>query len=166
MLQEEERRASSPLPIRSIRSSPTAGWVCRSSRWSCSLFTTSQWSPSAHLQPTGQTTACSATAGTCSASALPITTTQTTNTRGAIQAVSAFLGEDVDVEADDFDADALLADMKAFQTDRQRQQPSMSRMRRPSRSTTMTAYYDALPEGADEDGRRCPDDLCRRGGLP
>ena len=35
---------SSPPPIRSIRSSPTAGWACRSSRSSCSLCTGSPWS--------------------------------------------------------------------------------------------------------------------------
>ena len=38
-----------------------------SSLWSCSWCTTSPWSPLAPLLPTGRTTACSATAGTCSA---------------------------------------------------------------------------------------------------
>ena len=65
----------------------------------------------------------------------------------AVQAVDAFLG--LDTEAEDFDAAAALAEMKAFV---------------PSSSTatldvedeetlainTMTAYYDALPEGADK----------------
>ena len=67
-------------PIRSIRSLPTVGSVCRSSWWSCSLFTTSQWSRSVRLLPTGQTTVCSATAGTCSGSALPSTMMRTANT--------------------------------------------------------------------------------------
>ena len=67
----------------------------------------------------------------------------------AIQAVDAFLGTEIDPEAEDFDAQALLAEMRSFQ---------------PSSSTatvdvedeetlainTMTAYYDALPEGADK----------------
>ena len=43
LLQEEKRRVSSPPPIRSTRSSPTAGWACPSSRWSCSWCTTSPW---------------------------------------------------------------------------------------------------------------------------
>ena len=67
----------------------------------------------------------------------------------AIQAVDAFLGTEIDPEAEDFDAQALLAQMQSFQ---------------PSSSTatvdvedeetlainTMTAYYDTLPEGADK----------------
>ena len=67
----------------------------------------------------------------------------------AIQAVDAFLGTEIDPEADDFDAQTLLSDMKSF---------------RPTSDTatvdvedeetlainTMTAYYDTLPEGADK----------------
>ena len=67
----------------------------------------------------------------------------------AIQAVDAFLGTEIDPEAEDFDAQALLSQMRSFQ---------------PSSSTatvdvedeetlainTMTAYYDALPKGADK----------------
>ena len=67
----------------------------------------------------------------------------------AIQAVDAFLGTALDPEAEDFDAQALLAQMQSFQ---------------PSSSTatvdvedeetlainTMTAYYDTLPQGADK----------------
>ena len=67
----------------------------------------------------------------------------------AIQAVDAFLGTEIDPEAEDFDAQALLAQMQSFQ---------------PSSSTatvdvedeetlainTMTAYYDALPQDADK----------------
>ena len=67
----------------------------------------------------------------------------------AVQAVDAFLGIEIDPEADDFDAQTLLSDMKSF---------------RPTSDTatvdvedeetlainTMTAYYNALPEGADK----------------
>ena len=67
----------------------------------------------------------------------------------AIQAVDAFLGTEIDPEADDFDAQTLLSDMKSF---------------RPTSDTatvdvedeetlainTMTAYYDTLPQGADK----------------
>ena len=67
----------------------------------------------------------------------------------AVQAVDAFLGIEIDPEADGFDAQTLLSDMKSF---------------RPTSDTatvdvedeetlainTMTAYYDALPEGADK----------------
>ena len=67
----------------------------------------------------------------------------------AIQAVDAFLGTEIDPEADGFDAQTLLSDMKSF---------------RPTSDTatvdvedeetlainTMTAYYDTLPEGADK----------------
>ena len=67
----------------------------------------------------------------------------------AIQAVSAFLGEDVDVEADDFDADALLADMKALQTTDKTATVDVEDEETLA-INTMTAYYDALPEGADK----------------
>ena len=67
----------------------------------------------------------------------------------AIQAVDAFLGTEIDPEADGFDAQTLLSDMKSF---------------RPTSDTatvdvedeetlainTMTAYYDTLPQGADK----------------
>ena len=67
----------------------------------------------------------------------------------AIQAVDAFLGTEIDPEADGFDAQTLLSDMKSF---------------RPTSDTatvdvedeetlainTMTAYYNTLPEGADK----------------
>ncbi len=66
----------------------------------------------------------------------------------AMEAVDAFVG--VDTEAEDFDADTTLAELKAF---------------KPTASTAtcevedeetlavneMTAYYDAIPDGADED---------------
>ena len=76
----KKSKAKSPRPIRSTASSPTAGWACRSSPWSCSSSTGSLWSPSARPRPTGPMTACSATAGTCWASARAPITTPTTNT--------------------------------------------------------------------------------------
>ena len=67
----------------------------------------------------------------------------------AIQAVDAFLGTEIDAEADDFDANALLAEMKGFQpTDKTAtvdvEDEEILAM------NTMTAYYDTLPEGADK----------------
>ena len=67
----------------------------------------------------------------------------------AVQAVDAFLGIGIDPEADGFDAQTLLSDMKSF---------------RPTSDTatvdvedeetlainTMTAYYNTLPQGADK----------------
>ena len=67
----------------------------------------------------------------------------------AVQAVDAFLGIEIDPEADGFDAQTLLSDMKSF---------------RPTSDTatvdvedeetlainTMTAYYNTLPQGADK----------------
>ena len=67
----------------------------------------------------------------------------------AIQAVDAFLGTEIDAEADDFDASALLAEMKDFQpTDKTatvdvEDEETLA-------MNTMTAYYDTLPEGADK----------------
>ena len=67
----------------------------------------------------------------------------------AIQAVDAFLGTEIDAEADDFDASALLAEMKVFQpTDKTatvdvEDEETLA-------MNTMTAYYDTLPEGADK----------------
>ena len=67
----------------------------------------------------------------------------------ALQAVSAFLGEDIDVEADGFDADALLADMKAFKTTGKTATVDVEDEETLA-INTMTAYYDTLPEGADK----------------
>ena len=65
----------------------------------------------------------------------------------AIQAVDAFLG--LDTEAEDFDASAALADMKAFTPD-----STTATIDVEDEETlainTMTAYYNALPEGADK----------------
>ncbi len=68
----------------------------------------------------------------------------------ALQAVSAFLGEDIDVEADDFDADALLADMKDFQPTDKTAEIDVEDEETLA-IDTFTAYYDAIPDGADED---------------
>ncbi len=68
----------------------------------------------------------------------------------SIQAVSAFLGEDIDVEADDFDADALLAEMKSFTTTDKSADLDVEDEETLA-INTMTAYYDAIPEDADED---------------
>ena len=67
----------------------------------------------------------------------------------ALQAVSAFLGEDIDVEADGFDADALLADMKAFKTTGKTATVDVEDEETLA-INTMTAYYDTLPEGAEK----------------
>ena len=67
----------------------------------------------------------------------------------AIQAVDAFLGTEIDPEAEDFDAQTLLSDMKSFQPG-----SSTATVDVEDEETlainTMTAYYDALPEGADK----------------
>ena len=67
----------------------------------------------------------------------------------AIQAVDAFLGMEIDPEADGFDAQTLLSDMKSFQPG-----SSTATVDVEDEETlainTMTAYYDALPEGADK----------------
>ena len=67
----------------------------------------------------------------------------------AVEAVDAFLGTEIDVEADDFDASALLAEMKNFQpTDKTatvdvEDEETLA-------MNTKTAYYDTLPEGAED----------------
>ena len=67
----------------------------------------------------------------------------------AIQAVDAFLGTEIDPEAEDFDAQTLLAEMQSFQPG-----SSTATVDVEDEETlainTMTAYYDALPEGADK----------------
>ena len=63
--------------------------------------------------------------------------------------MDAFLGTEIDVEADDFDASALLAEMKDFQpTDKTatvdvEDEETLA-------MNTKTAYYDTLPEGAED----------------
>jgi len=67
----------------------------------------------------------------------------------AIQAVDAFLGTEIDPEADGFDAQTLLAEMQSFQPG-----SSTATVDVEDEETlainTMTAYYDTLPEGADK----------------
>ena len=66
----------------------------------------------------------------------------------AIQAVDAFVG--LDTEAEDFDASAALAEMKAFKTN-----DSTANIDVEDEETlainTMTVYYDNIPDDADED---------------
>ncbi len=66
----------------------------------------------------------------------------------AMQSVEAFVG--LDTEAEDFDADAALAELKSFQAD-----ASTATVDVEDEETlainTMTAYYDSIPDGADED---------------
>ena len=66
----------------------------------------------------------------------------------AMQAIDAFVG--LDVEAEDFDADAALAELKAFQTDKAAAEVDVEDEETLAIST-MTAYYDKIPDGADED---------------
>ena len=65
----------------------------------------------------------------------------------AIQAVDAFLG--LDTEAEDFDASAALAEMKAFVATSNTATVDVEDEETLA-INTMTAYYNALPEGADK----------------
>ena len=67
----------------------------------------------------------------------------------AIQAVDAFLGTEIDPEADDFDAQTLLSDMKSFQPTSDTATVDVEDEETLAMNT-MTAYYDTLPEGADK----------------
>ena len=67
----------------------------------------------------------------------------------AIQAVDAFLGTEIDPEADDFDAQTLLSDMKSFQPTSDTATVDVEDEETLA-INTMTAYYDALPQGADK----------------
>ena len=67
----------------------------------------------------------------------------------AIEAVDAFLGTEIDVEADDFDASALLAEMKGFQPAGKTATIDVEDEETLAMNT-MTAYYDTLPEGAED----------------
>ena len=67
----------------------------------------------------------------------------------AIQAVDAFLGTEIDAEADDFDANALLAEMKGFQPAGKTATVDVEDEETLAMNT-MTAYYDTLPAGADK----------------
>ena len=67
----------------------------------------------------------------------------------AVQAVNAFLGTEIDPEAEDFDAQTLLSDMKSFQPTSGTATVDVEDEETLA-INTMTAYYDALPEGADK----------------
>ena len=67
----------------------------------------------------------------------------------AVEAVDAFLGTGIDAEADDFDANALLAEMKDFQATGKTATVDVEDEETLAMNT-MTAYYDTLPEGADK----------------
>ena len=67
----------------------------------------------------------------------------------AVEAVDAFLGTEIDVEADDFDANALLAEMKDFQTTDKTATIDVEDEETLAMNTK-TAYYDTLPEGAED----------------
>ena len=66
----------------------------------------------------------------------------------ATEAVDAFLG--LDTEAEDFDADATLAEMKAFQPTSDTA-TTMVEDEETLAENEMTAYYDNIPDDADED---------------
>ena len=68
----------------------------------------------------------------------------------ALTAVDAFLGTETDVEADDFDGDALLAEAEAFQPESKEAVIGVEDEETLA-INDMTAYYDAIPEDADED---------------
>ena len=67
----------------------------------------------------------------------------------AVEAVDAFLGTEIDVEADDFDASALLAEMKDFQPTDTTATVDVEDEETLAMNTK-TAYYDTLPEGAED----------------
>ena len=67
----------------------------------------------------------------------------------AVEAVDAFLGTEIDAEADDFDANALLAEMKDFQATGKTATVDVEDEETLAMNT-MTAYYDTRPEGADK----------------
>ena len=67
----------------------------------------------------------------------------------AVQAVDAFLGTEIDPEADDFDAQTLLSDMKSFQPTSDTATVDVEDEETLA-INTMTAYYNTLPEGADK----------------
>lgn len=66
----------------------------------------------------------------------------------AMQAANAFI--EFDAEAEDFDADAALAEMKAFTTDAATAEIGVEDEETLA-INTMTAYYDAIPDDADEE---------------
>ena len=69
----------------------------------------------------------------------------------SVQAVEAFLGIEIDTEAEDFDADAILAQVNAFTSDSNATATVDVEDEETLAINTMTAYYDAIPDGADKD---------------
>ena len=69
----------------------------------------------------------------------------------SLQAVEAFLGIEIDPEADDFDPSAVVAQMNAFTANSNTTATVDVEDEETLAINTMTAYYDAIPEGADKD---------------
>ena len=69
----------------------------------------------------------------------------------SVQAVEAFLGIEIGTEAEDFDADAILAQVNAFASDSNATATVDVEDEETLAINTMTAYYDAIPDGADKD---------------
>ena len=67
----------------------------------------------------------------------------------ATQAVDAFLGTEIDAEAEDFDADAITAEMNAYTADSDTATVDVEDEETLA-INTMTAYYDTLPAGAED----------------
>jgi len=68
----------------------------------------------------------------------------------AVNAVSAFMEDvEIDPEADDFDADALLSEIRAFTGSGSAQVTVEDE--ETLEESELTVYYDAIPDGADED---------------
>lgn len=66
----------------------------------------------------------------------------------AMQAVDAFIG--LDTEAEDFDEDSALAEMEAFQASESTAEVDVEDEETLA-VDTMTAYYDSIPEGSNEE---------------
>ena len=69
----------------------------------------------------------------------------------SLQAVEAFLGIEIDPEADDFDPSAVTAQMNGFTASSNATATVDVEDEETLAINTMTAYYDTIPEGADED---------------
>ena len=68
----------------------------------------------------------------------------------SLQAVEAFLGIEIDPEADDFDPSAVTAQMNGFTANSNATATVDVEDEETLAINTMTAYYDAIPEGADK----------------
>ena len=68
----------------------------------------------------------------------------------SLQAVEAFLGIEIDPEADDFDPSAVTAQMNGFTASSNATATVDVEDEETLAINTMTAYYDAIPEGADK----------------